>query len=270
MSNPLEKIPALSKSIIGWTALGAGFLVAIVAIPKSVFNFKPISRFEEKTGMGILADSKTGDLFTYLVGKDGNKYIVKLDKTPEYKIRGQEDPRKAPKEEPKPIKTDVRSGRIFTKEGTTKLGNINYNFKASIKYRGLERSMLYRVAISPIKISGEPCVTEQQWQTLKSFYGKQTAANSLSLRFEDSDNFWIKDIKIPLLVSKADNKVTTVIDSNRDECGKLAELIYHGRAQLRLPTFGWVDNGKLLFKGLNSKVSTTTKPTAPEKAKKEA
>ena len=264
MSNPLNKLPAVSKNIIGWAALGTGILVAIVAIPKSVFNFKPDARFEEKAAMGILADSQTGDLFSYLQGKDGERYIVKLDKTPEYKVRGQENPNKEPVEEPKPIKSDVRSGRIFTEEGTTDLGNIKYKFTASIKWRRLERSMLYRIAIAPIKISDEPCVTKQQWQTLDSFYKKQTAKNKLELRFEDSNEFWIQDLVIPLSVAKANNKITTVIDSKRDECGKLAEIVYHGQAPMRLPTFTWVENGKLLFKGLNQTVGAT-KPAVTQK-----
>lgn len=264
MSNPLNKLPAVSKNIIGWAALGTGILVAIVAIPKSVFNFKPISRFEENAEMRILADSQTGDLFSYVQGNDDKPYLVKLDKTPEYKVRRQEDPNKEPVQEPEPIKSDVRSGRIFTEEGTTDLGNIKYKFTASIKWRRLERSMLYRIAIAPIKISDEPCVTKQQWQTLESFYKKQTAKNTLRLRFEDSDEFWIQDLAIPLSVAKANNKTTTVIDSKKDECGKIAEIVYHGQALMRLPTFSWVDNGKLLFKGLNQTVGAT-KPAVTQK-----
>ena len=87
--------------------------------------------------------------------------------------------------------------------------------------------------------------------------------NSVRLRFKDADDFWIKDFLIPLGGDVAENFVTTAIDGYyRDDCDKKNKFVFHGRIKdLDLPGFSWVDDGKLLFKGV--------KLTKPDDEKKD-
>ena len=62
MANYDWNIPPITQNILGWTGLGLGVIAGLTVIQSSIFNFKPIQRFEEKAGMSVLADSKTGDL----------------------------------------------------------------------------------------------------------------------------------------------------------------------------------------------------------------
>ena len=59
-------VPPVTRNILGWPAVGVGIIASLTVIPNSVFNFKPIQRFEDKMGGAVLADSKTGDLFTWI------------------------------------------------------------------------------------------------------------------------------------------------------------------------------------------------------------
>ena len=76
--------------------------------------------------------------------------------------------------------------------------------------------------------------------------------NSVRLRFKDADDFWIKDYLIPLGGDVAENFVTTAIDGYyRDDCDNKNQLVFHGILEgLSFPGFSWVEDGKLLFKGV--------------------
>ena len=243
-------IPPVTKNIIGWSAIGLGIVAGLTVIPKTVFNFKPIQRFEEKTGMGrpILADSKTGDLFAWLNTPDGNSVFAKLDKTSESAITGKVYEEKKPDKAPVAIKSnDVRSGRIFKVEDSYKSGNTTFDVQAQIKYRSYEGRMLYRVSFTTMLPEGQKCPTKAEGNQLKQIYNAANR-NVLKFRVNDSDKFWVKDLSAPLGADVANNKTTTVIDSFKGDCAEPKELIFHGRASnFDLPGFNWVDNGKLLF-----------------------
>ena len=239
-------IPPVTRNILGWSAVGVGIIASLTVIPNSVFNFKPIQRFEDKMGGAVLADSKTGDLFTWIDTDDG-KVFVKLDKNSESSVSGTtyEEPA-----EPAPVKpeaNDVRSGRIFPVSGTYKSGNTTFNVDAQVKYRKRESSMLYRVAFSPVLAEGQTCPSKADSDQLKKIFNAANK-NILRFRFNDSDNFWVQDLKTPLFPPAANNEYTTVIDSNKGNCQTTKEIVFHGRAtNFTLPSFTWVDNGKLLF-----------------------
>ena len=76
--------------------------------------------------------------------------------------------------------------------------------------------------------------------------------NSVRFRFIDADEFWLKDELMPLTEGKANNYKTTVIDYyNTDKCGRINELVFHGRLdKFSLPDYSWVEDGKLIFKGV--------------------
>ena len=110
--------------------------------------------------------------------------------------------------------------------------------------------MLYRISFSPVLASDQQCPTKGQENQLKSLFDA-AKKNTLRIRFNDSDEFWVKDLVTPLSSAVANNKKTTVIDSNKDGCNTIKELVFHGQAQnFSLPDFSWVDNGKLLFSGI--------------------
>ena len=243
-------IPPVTKNIVGWSAIGAGIVAGLTVIPKSIFNFKPIQRFEEKTGMQILADSKTGDLFAWLNTPDG-RVFAKLDKTSESAITGKVYEEETPDSPPVTVKSnDVRSGKIFKVEDTYKSGNTNFDVQAQIKYRARENKMLYRVSFAPVLGKDQKCPTKADGDQLKKIYDAANK-NELRFRFNDSDKFWVQDLITPLGADIANNKKTTVIDSFKEGCAQPKELIFHGRASnFNLPDFNWVDNGKLLFSGV--------------------
>ena len=249
MPNSNWNIPPVTRNILGWTGVGLGVIAGLTVIPSSVFNFKPIQRFEEKAGMSVLADSKTGDLFAWLDNGSGEKVFVKLNKTPESQVSKSLNSSKSDavtRSEPEPAQNDVRSGKIFKK--SQKFNNIN--IETQIKYRRREGRMLYRISFSPLLASNQQCPTKGQENQLKSLFDA-AKKNTLRIRFNDSDEFWVKDLVTPLSSTVANNKKTTVIDSNKDGCNTIKELIFHGQAQnFSLPDFSWVDNGKLLFSGI--------------------
>lgn len=215
-----------------------------------VANIKPILRYEEH--MDVLADNKTGDLFTWMNLPDGSKTFVKLDKKRESDVVNSASSSNNNSESssiPEKIEpADVRSGRIFKQSNIQTYGGNKYNFDAQIKYRARESAMIYRVSVSPMLAEGETCPSIKQAESLKKFY--QQEGSKLSLRFTDSDDFWVKDISIPLDPKNANNSVSTVIDSKKADCGRIDEIVFHGRAPIKLPDFTWVDNGKLLFKNV--------------------
>ena len=240
-------VPPVTRNILGWSAVGVGIIASLTVIPNSVFNFKPIQRFEDKMGGDVLADSKTGDLFTWLDTNDG-KVFVKLDKNSESSVSGTtyEEPvvERAPVEV---APSDVRSGRIFPVSGTYKSGNTTFKVDAQVKYRKREQSMLYRVSFSPVLTEGQTCPSKANEVQLKKIFNAANK-NVLRFRFNDSDKFWVQDLTTPLFPPAANNKTTTIIDSDKGNCQTTKEIIFHGRAtNFSLPSFTWVDNGKLLF-----------------------
>ena len=85
--------------------------------------------------------------------------------------------------------------------------------------------------------------------------------NSVRVRFKYADDFWIKDYLIPLGRDVAENFVKTAIYGYyRDDCDNKNQLVLHGILNgLSLPGFSWVEDGKLLLKGV--------KMSDPDKAK---
>jgi hypothetical protein len=247
MANSNLNIPPITRNILGWTGLGLGVIAGLTVIPSSIFNFKPIQRFEEKAGMSVLADSKTGDLFAWLENGNGERKFIKLDKTPESQLSkssNTSEPNTDP--QPEPAQNDVRSGRIFKKD--QQFNNIKID--TQIKYRRREGRMLYRIAFTPILASDQKCPTKGQEDQLKSIFDAEKK-NTLRFRFNDADQFWVKDLVAPLSSTVANNKQTTIIDSNKNGCNTIKELVFHGQAQnFSMPDFSWVDNGKLLFSGI--------------------
>lgn len=242
--NPFKDIKSSPLSI----ALATAGTIAISGLFASqiVSNVKPIMRYEEH--MEVLADNKTGDLFTWMNLPDGSKAFIKLDKKSESDVvkGGNEADSSNTPENIEP--GDVRSGRIFKQSSIQAYGGDKYNFDAQIKYRRMESAMVYRVSVSPVLAEGDTCPSINQAESLKKFY--QQEGSKLSLRFTDTDDFWVKDISILLDPENANNSVSTVIDSKKADCGRINEIVFHGRAPIKLPDFKWVDNGKLLFKNV--------------------
>ena len=74
--------------------------------------------------------------------------------------------------------------------------------------------------------------------------------NLKTLSIEFDDDFWVKDISIPLDPKNANNSISTVIDSKKADCGRIYQIVFHGRAPIKLSDFTWVENGKLLLKNV--------------------
>ena len=264
-------------AVISGIAIGATFL----GFPKLSSVFKPIvGRFNE-TSLGVITDSDSGDIFSFIESDSGEKRFVKLDKTPEKEVRNINKKISEMKSEISYLKSenknlsqillslrnrvpgeidcssDVRSGRICEITQTFKEFLIN----TRIKFRTKEQKMLYRVQISmkPEKIvevnSKEKvmCISDNQFKTMENLYKNKEEVSSLSLRFEDVDKFWILDTKVPLSESKgSNNKRSTVIDTiDNKDCSNPDAIVFHGKFKdFKLPDYEWVDNGKLLFQGI--------------------
>ena len=263
-------LPKLDKNLMQWAALAIGGFAIFTSLPKAADNLKPSA--QQATRMSeqfdVLTDKETGNIYGWIEGKDGERRFVKMDKNSENAIRKEredalEKERRSKEEESAPAqlvyvsqkKDDVRSERIFTRNSDFE----NFKVNARIKYRLREKKMLYRLAISlpALKndpITGEPnqknCLTSDQESTLLSL--KQQKENKVRFRFVDADSFWLRDSLIPLGEAKANNYKTTVIDSyNKDNCGKINKLVFHGRlSEFTLPDYSWVEDGKLLFDGV--------------------
>jgi hypothetical protein len=266
-------LPKLDKNLMQWAALAVGGFAIFTSLPKAADNLKPAA--QQATRMSeqfdVLTDKESGNIYGWIEGKDGERRFVKMDKNSENAIRKEREDalekerrERASKEEdsaPAQLvyvsqkKDDVRSERIFTRNSDFE----NFKVNARIKYRLREKKMLYRLAISlpALKIdpiTGEPnqknCLTSDQESTLLSL--KQQKENKVRFRFVDADSFWLRDSLIPLGEAKANNYKTTVIDSyNKDNCGKINKLVFHGRlSEFTLPDYSWVEDGKLLFDGV--------------------
>lgn len=254
--------PNQKTKIFGFSISALGFLALAIALPATMFNFKPVNRFESKDN--VLADSSTGEMYSWVDFGGGQVRFVKLDRKSEEEVRKGLKPQQALQQPDKSTSSvDVRSGRIFEKQGTLEVGGSKYLVDTKIKYRDREGSMLYRVAISAVppidKSESKPqkCITKEQSAALQSIYSSD--GSSLSIRFDDSDRFWVKDLSVPLFAKQADNKVTTIIDGGTDQCKNVTQIVFHGRADLSLPDFSWVDNGKLMLSSVKINPGATPK-----------
>ena len=269
-----------------WYILGGSFAVAFLAIiisgPKVAENLRPLKNDRMQDGYGVYTDKDTGKIYGFIKGAGGEQRFVQYDKNSENKVRKEriEAEKKAAKEaakiarqlaeaagdyiNPAPVavsksKLDVRSGEIFSKDGEFEGFLVN----SRVKWRTRERKMLYRLSITapnnvvegydPDEIDSpkEPnCISKDRETSLVSLVtGKD---NQVRLRFKDSDDFWLRDFLIPLSQKKAQNFQTTAIDAYfKDECGNTNQFVFHGRLDnFSPPDYTWVEDGKLLFSGV--------------------
>ena len=272
-----------------WYIFGGSFAVVFLAMvisgPKVAENLRPLKNDRMQEGFGVYTDKDSGKIYGFIEGAGGEKRFVQMEKNSENKVRKErlEAEAKAAKAAAKkarelaeaageyiaPIrpvavsksKLDVRSGEIFSKDAEFEGFLVN----SRVKWRTRERKMLYRLSITaPSTIytndSKEPnCISSDKESELISLVtGKD---NEVRLRFKDSDDFWLRDFLIPLSQKKAQNFKTTAIDAfYKDDCGNTNQFVFHGRLDnFSPPDYTWVDDGKLLFSGVQiSKPETNT------------
>ena len=272
-----------------WVIFGGSFAVVFLAMvisgPKVAENLRPLKNDRMQEGFGVYTDKDSGKIYGFIEGAGGEKRFVQMEKNSENKVRKErlEAEAKAAKAAAKkarelaeaageyiaPIrpvavsksKLDVRSGEIFSKDAEFEGFLVN----SRVKWRTRERKMLYRLSITaPSTIytndSKEPnCISSDKESELISLVtGKD---NEVRLRFKDSDDFWLRDFLIPLSQKKAQNFKTTAIDAfYKDDCGNTNQFVFHGRLDnFSPPDYTWVDDGKLLFSGVQiSKPDTNT------------
>ena len=278
-----------------WYILGGSVALAFLAIvisgPKVAENLRPLKNDRMQEGFGVYTDKDTGKIYGFIPGAGGEDRFVQFDKTSESKVRKEriDAEKKAAKEAakiarqlaeaagdyiaPSPVavsksKLDVRSGEIFSKDGEFEEFLVN----SRVKWRTRERKMLYRLSITapnnivegydPEEVDSpkEPnCISKDRESALISLVtGKD---NQVRLRFKDSDDFWLRDFLIPLSQKKAQNFQTTAIDAfYKDECGSTNQFVFHGRLDnFSPPDYTWVEDGKLLFSGVEiTRPETTT------------
>ncbi len=263
-----------------WVIFGGSFAVVFLAMvisgPKVAENLRPLKNDRMQEGFGVYTDKDSGKIYGFIEGAGGEKRFVQMEKNSENKVRKErlEAEAKAAKAAAKkarelaeaageyiaPIrpvavsksKLDVRSGEIFSKDAEFEGFLVN----SRAKWRTRERKMLYRLSITaPSTIytndSKEPnCISSDKESELISLVtGKD---NEVRLRFKDSDDFWLRDFLIPLSQKKAQNFKTTAIDAfYKDDCGNTNQFVFHGRLDnFSPPDYTWVDDGKLLFSGV--------------------
>ena len=252
-------------------SIGLGSFALVISAPRTAKNLKPLKneRMQESELFSVFTDKETGDMYGYIEGAGGEQRFVKYDKNSENKVRQEKIneekalarqealAREQAKAPIRPVvvsvnKNDVRSGEIFSVDDKWK----DFEINTRIKYRRLEGAMLYRLAIkAPVKTINEGKSPDCRFSTQKEKELENLVANqdnTVRLRFKDSDDFWVQDYIIPLGTEKAGDKITTAIDGYyRDDCDKKNKLVFHGQIKdLDLPGFSWVDDGKLLFKGV--------------------
>ena len=263
-----------------WYIFGGSFAVVFLAMvisgPKVAENLRPLKNDRMQEGFGVYTDKDSGKIYGFIEGAGGEKRFVQMEKNSENKVRKErlEAEAKAAKAAAKkarelaeaageyiaPIrpvavsksKLDVRSGEIFSKDAEFEGFLVN----SRVKWRTRERKMLYRLSITaPSTVyagdSKEPnCIsTDKESELISLVTGKN---NEVRLRFKDSDDFWLRDFLIPLSQKKAQNFKTTAIDAfYKDDCGNTNQFVFHGRLDnFSPPDYTWVDDGKLLFSGV--------------------
>jgi len=265
----------INKTAVGFAAfgiVGMGVGASFFGLADGFQKLKPLEgRFNEI--YGVLTDSRTGDIFYSITGSNGEQRLVKFDNISETKVRKELNEKRALLDENDKLRAqlrnaqssrvvaknnnDVRSGKIFEKntlitKNTTnernKIVKTDYNINTRIKYRAKERSMLYRVAISTEPKKGK-CLSFSEEKALKNTFN--SPSNKITLRFADSDKFWLQDSVIPLSIkSGSNNRSSTIIDSEKPEgCSSVNTVVFHGRFfDFSFPDYTWVEDGKLVFK----------------------
>ena len=266
----------MNKWYIFGGSLAVAFLAIVISGPKVAENLRPLKNDRMQEGFDVYTDKDSGKIYGFIEGAGGEMRFVQMDKNSENKVRKErlEAEAKAAKAAAKkarelaeaageyiaPIrpvavsksKLDVRSGEIFSKDAEFEGFLVN----SRVKWRTRERKMLYRLSITaPSTIytddSKEPnCIsTDKESELISLVTGKD---NEVRLRFKDSDDFWLRDFLIPLSQKKAQNFKTTAIDAfYKDDCGNTNQFVFHGRLDnFSPPDYTWVDDGKLLFSGV--------------------
>ena len=278
----------INKTAVGFAAfgiVGMGVGASFFGLADGFQKLKPLEgRFNEI--YGVLTDSRTGDIFYTIRGANGEGRFVKFDNLTESKVRKEENEKRLLQDENNKLKAqlrnaqstqnvakndnDVRSGKIFERDtlvtkSTTNERNktikTDYNINTRIKYRAKERSMLYRVAISTEPKKGK-CLSNNEEKSLKNTFN--SPSNKITLRFADSDKFWLQDSVIPLSIkSGSNNRSSTIIDSEKPEgCNTVNTVVFHGRFfDFDFPDYTWVEDGKLVFKDTIFDDKLKTNPT---------
>ena len=119
------------NKIIPITVLSGIFLGAtFFGFPKLSSVFKPVvGRFNE-TNLGVITDSESGEIFSFIESDTGEKRFVKLDKTPEREVRNINRKISNLKEEISSLKADRAEIDILNKN--TKIFMENPNKKVQI------------------------------------------------------------------------------------------------------------------------------------------
>tara|TARA_Y100001978_G_scaffold159568_1_gene145429 strand:+ start:217 stop:1041 length:825 start_codon:yes stop_codon:yes gene_type:complete len=259
----------LYKYLIGGS-FALGTFALIVSAPETAKNLKPLKndRLQEIVDYQnkIFTDKESGTIYGWIEGAGGEWRFVKMDKNSENKVRqerqksiekiAREEAKEAGQYIPEPVpvsknKNDVRSGEIFEVDEVYEGFEVN----SRIKWRAREGQMLYRLSIKAPSIitsndSTVKCISGDREDELASFILKED--NEIRLRFLDEDDFWLNDFVIPLGKKKANNNITTAIDTYyKDSCGNTNQFVFHGRLEnFYLPDYSWVEDGKLLFSGV--------------------
>ena len=69
----MTNFPNFPRNLIPWIALGGSGLAIFLSIPKAAENFKPIDNNRMENVFEILTDKKTGAIYGWIEGKDGEK-----------------------------------------------------------------------------------------------------------------------------------------------------------------------------------------------------
>ena len=273
----------------GKTAIGGALLLGLAGIggsilfnmPKSSAQFKPIhTRFD--TIDGVITDSTSGDLFSWMEDLDGEVRLVKLSKNTENDLRDEIEKDEKGKLNKKisdlqasnsSLKASLNSALAKIPETASIFERTNefndFLFNTQIKYRNKEKQMLYRIGVSiaPPKFykekdgstneysisdrlatSNKACLDDVQRKSLTSLY--ENPKNRLVLRFADVDDFWLQDSLISLGKNYSNQPgYGYVVDATRAEgCKKFNKLVFHGTLSDFTPdNFSLISDGKLKF-----------------------
>ena len=238
-----------NKSILLWSAIGIGGFAILISLPKAADNLKLTAQQNTRMSeqLGVITDKETGEIYGWIIGKNGEKRFVKMDKNSENKVRQERDKNDQPiafEISKKP--NDVRSGKIFCRTSTYN----QFKIGTCIKYRAREEKMLYKMEVDFAENNNSAqCINRLEEKTLLNLINEND--NKVRFRFVDADAFWLRDNLMPLNLKKANNYKTTVIDKNKDSCGNVNQLVFHGRLnKFSLPDYTWVEDGKLIFSGV--------------------
>ena len=273
----------------GKTAIGGALLLGLAGIggsilfnmPKSSAQFKPIhTRFD--TIDGVITDSTSGDLFSWMEDLEGEVRLVKLSKNTENDLRDEIEKDEKGKLNRKisdlqasnsSLRASLNSALAKIPETASIFERTNefndFLFNTQIKYRNKEKQMLYRIGVSiaPPKFykekdgstneysisdrlatSNKECLDDVQRKSLTSLY--ENPKNRLVLRFADVDDFWLQDSLISLGKNYSNQPgYGYVVDATRAEgCKKFNKLVFHGTLSDFTPDdFSLISDGKLKF-----------------------